>query len=298
MQWDEIARRQCGVVTRTQMVALGVGVGAVNGLLKSGRIERSGVAGVYRVSGAPITRESECWRAVLAARAPLSYLSAALWWDMPADGDGYLHVTRLQRRRFDWPAGIRIHRVGLAPEAVVERRGLPVTTPAETALDCMGWLPLSAARTFTDRAVQQGWVTAETIERRLEEASGRWGNRQLRRLLPQVRDGAAAESERRLHKLLSQAGIGGWLANHRVRVGSHTYFIDVAFPEGRLGIEIDGFAHHSGLAAFQLDRQRQNRLVGAGWTILRFTWADLDQRPDWVIATIRSLLAGDTRIGG
>jgi very-short-patch-repair endonuclease len=42
---------------------------------------------------------------------------------------------------------------------------------------------------------------------------------------------------------------------------------------------------------FQRDRRRQNRLIAAGWTVLRFTWWDLTERPDDVLAQIRAAVA-------
>jgi very-short-patch-repair endonuclease len=38
-----------------------------------------------------------------------------------------------------------------------------------------------------------------------------------------------------------------------------------------LVIEVDGWAYHRTPDRFQRDRERQNRLVAAGWTVLRFT---------------------------
>ena len=35
---------------------------------------------------------------------------------------------------------------------------------------------------------------------------------------------------------------------------------------------------------------RKNRLVAAGWTVLRFTWWDLTQRPDYVVASICAMM--------
>lgn len=99
-------------------------------------------------------------------------------------------------------------------------------------------------------------------------------------------EGTHAESEHRFVALLREAALSGWEANHPIRVGARQYFIEVAFPRARLAIEIDGRAHHSDGDAFQRDRQRQNDLVAAGWTVLRFTWDDLVNRPDHVIARI------------
>ena len=94
-----------------------------------------------------------------------------------------------------------------------------------------------------------------------------------------------------MHRLLRRAGITGWVANLSVVVGGRRYELDIALPEIRLAIEIDGYAYHSGDEQFQRDRTRQNALIAAGWRILRFTWADINDRPDYVVAQIRRLLA-------
>jgi very-short-patch-repair endonuclease len=51
---------------------------------------------------------------------------------------------------------------------------------------------------------------------------------------------------------------------------------------------VDGWAWHHDAEAFRRDRQRQNVLVLAGWTVLRFTWSDLTHRPDRVIHDVRT----------
>lgn len=57
------------------------------------------------------------------------------------------------------------------------------------------------------------------------------------------------------------------------------YRLDYAWPPARLAVEVDGYASHAGLEAFGYDRERQNALVLAGWTVLRFTWAHVRDRP-------------------
>lgn len=54
------------------------------------------------------------------------------------------------------------------------------------------------------------------------------------------------------------------------------YRIDTAFPDQRLGIELDGFRFHARFpSAFKRHLARQNRLVGAGWRLLRYTRGEL-----------------------
>jgi very-short-patch-repair endonuclease len=71
--------------------------------------------------------------------------------------------------------------------------------------------------------------------------------------------------------------------------GSH--FIDLAYPDAKLAIELDGLRDHFSADAFKRDRRRQNEIVLAGYTVLRFTWEDVQDRWPNVEATIRRALA-------
>jgi very-short-patch-repair endonuclease len=153
---------------------------------------------------------------------------------------------------------------------------------------------MSAASTLFDRSIQQGWLRAADVEDRLRKCPGRSGNRRLRLLLGQLGDGAAAQSERMLHELLRRAGIRGWTGNYEVTVsGQVIAVIDVAFEAEMVAVELDGYAFHSDAARFRRDRSRQNQLTELGWTVLRFTWADLTERPAYVATTIANVLRRD-----
>jgi very-short-patch-repair endonuclease len=55
-------------------------------------------------------------------------------------------------------------------------------------------------------------------------------------------------------------------------------------------VEFDGDGHWD-RRVFVDDLRRQNGLVLAGWTVLRFSSADVLGRPAWVVETIRRALA-------
>lgn len=185
-----------------------------------------------------------------------------------------------------------MYRVFVPSERIEHRDGLPLTSRSWTLLDLLGRLPSDDACRLADRALQRGWLSRSDLERRLRDFPGRTGNRQLRMITARSADGAAAESERMLHRLLRRAGIAGWRANHPIwRDGELIAVTDVAVLPARLAIEVDGWAFHSDVDRFQRDRHRQNALQALGWTVLRFTWADLSQRPAYVLATIRGQLA-------
>ena len=202
-----------------------------------------------------------------------------------------MHVTRHERQRLLTSNRIRVHRTLLVPSAVTTRLGLRITTRTETLLDCLGWLRRGAARTLLDRAFQQQWLARQDLERRLDEQAGRWGNRQLARLLRESRPGAEAESERLLQRLLDQAGIDGWRGNYPIVVFGRRFRLDVAFLEQRVDVEVDGWAYHRSKERRDSDLERDNLLTQAGWRVLRFSWEDVADRPDYVLGTIGSVLA-------
>lgn len=116
---------------------------------------------------------------------------------------------------------------------------------------------------------------------------GRYGSPAARRLLQAADDGAQSEAERILLRLLRTGGLTGWKANFPV----NGYRIDVAFLVEKVAVEVDGFAFHSDPDAFHNDRVRQNSIALQGWQVLRFTWLDLTEYPERVLATIRSALS-------
>ena len=89
--------------------------------------------------------------------------------------------------------------------------------------------------------------------------------------------------------LLARAGITGWVANAPIHdaTGSLIGVGDLVFLAERVVVELDGRAYHVTPDRFERDRHRQNRLIGDGWTVLRFTWRDLTRRPGYVTATVR-----------
>lgn len=67
--------------------------------------------------------------------------------------------------------------------------------------------------------------------------------------------------------------------------------VDIAFPEVKLAIEIDGWQHHGKtLDAFKSDRKRQNLFVAHGWRVLRFFPGEISKTPGECIGMIRMVL--------
>jgi very-short-patch-repair endonuclease len=92
--------------------------------------------------------------------------------------------------------------------------------------------------------------------------------------------------EPRFARLVRRFGLPEPVFQHPV--GS--YRVDFAWPAVLLAAEVDGYAAHGGRHQFQRDRDRQNALVAQGWTVLRFTWADVVRRPAGVARTLAAAL--------
>lgn len=111
------------------------------------------------------------------------------------------------------------------------------------------------------------------------------------RLLVESRGEPWSFAERRTHSVLHEAGIEGWVANHPVPIGDSLFYVDVAFREVKLALEIDGRFHEDDRRQFESDRWRQNALVLNGWTVLRFTWPMVRDHPQALVDTVCAALA-------
>lgn len=288
--WMTVAHNQHGAISRSQLRGAGLSDDRIDGLLQAGVLVQQRRKGVFCAAVVNATDLTRCWTAVLAARATLSHLSAARIWGIEVPGDGRVHVTAPDRRMTRMPAGVRVHRVLLPPGAVVQRDGLPIIERSRTVLDCLGLLSRSSARKLFDRALQQEWITVDGVRRRLDDEPRRRGNVMLRLLLDEGTEGDAP-SERLLMQLLRDAGIVGWKVGLKVDVGWSVFKVDLGFPLARIALEVDGWANHVDVERFRADRIRTNALTAAGWTVYRFTWDQLVERPWSVVATVRAALA-------
>lgn len=232
------------------------------------------------------TRAAVAWAG---AGAVASGLTAAWWWQLREWAPGAAEVTVPRMRARRCPSDVILRRRDLDPVDLVVLRGLPVTALPLTVLDAAAALGPDSGPPLVDRALQRRVSFAE-LHAAYCRSVGRHGSPWLGRVLRRAADGACSQAERVLHRLMRRARIDGWVANCQVVLAGVKYWVDVAFVESRLALEIDGWAWHSDVARFTHDRRRQNALVLAGWTVLRFTWHDLAAQPEAVIAQIRLAL--------
>ena len=291
MRLADLARHQDGVFSRRQARESGLSSQQVRRRVRSGTWTEIANR-VYADRGLPMTAAAWRWAAMLSCgpKAVVSHRSAAQLWGMP--------VSVPPRPEISFPAHtrpgprVKVHRVDVPPSDVQIVAGQKVTSRERTVADCLLVLSEPQGRTLLDRALQRGWVRPESLARRVQGAKGHHGAAKARRLMSSADPSTVSEAERVAQALLLAAGVTGWVSGHPLLVGGRVVAVlDVAFPAVLMAIEIDGWAWHSDPERFQDDQRRQNALVAAGWTVLRFTWADLIERPEQVVATVVRTLA-------
>ena len=235
--------------------------------------------------------------AVLLTAPPGSVAShgtaAALWGvEVPLQdrSDRRIHVTVPMASRSESRRDRQVHRTPLPDDDVTRRGAMPVTTPGRTWRDLAGVLEPAALLAVADQLLAR-WCDRPDLEAHLARRPTGRGSARARAVLPVADPRAESPMESVLRWLLHEAGLPAPELQYVVRDGAGVFLgrADLAWPEQRVLVEFDGDVHR-GRGVFVNDVRRQNRLVAAGWIVLRFTSADVLGRPDEVVAEIRRAL--------
>ena len=140
-----------------------------------------------------------------------------------------------------------------------------------------------------DLAEQRGLVDFAELRKAIEAHPTRPGSPSLQARCPATPPDTVTRSEleERFLALCDDHGLPRPNVNTRIE-GTE---VDFVWRDGRLIVEVDGYAYHRSPSAFEDDRARDVALTVAGWAVLRFTWAQITSRPRWVAAAIRRRLA-------
>jgi hypothetical protein len=172
---------------------------------------------------------------------------------------------------------------------VVQLRGFPATSPLRTAFDLSRRLPLVDAVAAVDAALHNRTVELAEFRSYVVEHSRCAGVAQARRVAELADASAESPMETRLRMLLVLAGLPPPQAQVPLYDDRGRFLgrPDLYYPEQRVGLEYDGSTHRDSLVE---DNRRQNRLLGAGFRLLRFTAADVYNTPDAVVAQVDAAL--------
>ncbi|ANH39870.1 hypothetical protein I601_3464 [Nocardioides dokdonensis FR1436] len=298
-----------GVVLRRDLVAAGIHDNAIARLVRAGELVRMrhGVYAVAQQWNQATARE----RHVMLSRGvvrlygqdvALSHVSAALVYGAPDHGLPltHVHLTDLAGAGERTQASVRHHRGGCRVDELSRRGECWITAPTRTALDTAAIVDRDAAVCVLDWFFQQGLSSPEECQYQLDARSVWSDHLDLALKLGYARVGSDSVAETLARLAFLDAGLPepelqlevrdqrGWLIGR----------VDFAWPEHRLIVEFDGRQkYHSmrrpGESIEEMvlrEKQREDRIREAtGWTVIRITWADL-QQPSLLIARLRRYL--------
>lgn len=212
-----------------------------------------------------------------------------------------VHVTHAWKPPSRTTAGIPLvrHAVDLPERDRAVVLGRPVTSIERTMVDCARSLPGPGALVVADSGLRAG-ADVDVVAEILDEAAGRRGVRQARRLvgLADVRAESVAESI--LRWILHDAQLDPPELAVEAPTWRGRYWIDVAWPDLMVGVEFDGAVKYSGgrygdpRQRLLDEKRRHDALTEAGWVLIHVTWDDL-RRPEILVARVRTALARRTR---
>ena len=268
-----LARVQYGVASRAQLVDLGLTRNEIERRVTVGNLHPIH-RGVYAVGHTVLKREGHWIAATLATDGVLSHITAATAWGF-AKSAGAIHVTvpgdpgRAKRR------GLNIHRSRtLTPDDITLLDRIPVTEPHRTITDL--------ARTIKGRPLERAVNLAERLidfERLRATAPPS--------LQAVLRAYTTAHTRSELEEMFLRLCDARGLPRPEANVRIEGMECDFVWRDRHLIVEVDGYAFHRSPRAFETDHARDVELRVVGWTVLRFTYEQVTNRPDWVADRIR-----------
>jgi very-short-patch-repair endonuclease len=288
-----LARRQHGVVTRPQLLELGLGEAAIDSRLANGRLRKLH-SGVYTLGHGLVSREG-LWLAAtfrVGRSAVLSHGSAAaLWGIRRAPENGGIQVSAPHRTHP--PKGIQRHYMRLATDEMTARRRIPVTTLARTLFDLASETSIEGLEGAIREAEYLHRFPLEALEKLRCRHRGQRGTRTIESCLSRLdfapRGRTRSELEGRFRSLLARTDLPTPELNALLDLDGYKVEADCLWRNQRVIAELDGGRAHRTRVAFETDRERDRRLLVAGWRVIRITWRQL-ARSASLQADLRHLL--------
>lgn len=287
----ELAQRQHSVVSRRQLLALGMGRRAINGRLERGQLHEV-FRGVYVVGVRRISRRGRWMAAVLACGkgAVLSHRSAGRLWRLLPPAGEWVDVTcskaEVERK------GIVGHRSQLREDEWLVRDGIPVTSPFRTIFDLAAVLQMRELERAFHEAEAREVTDRVSLPMLLERYPGRRGAKNLRALLEAGRPVGITrnEFEEAFVALVDRYGLRRPRMNAPLAIRGRFFEVDALWEREQVAVELDSRTIHGTRKKFESDRLRDRILVAEGWRTMRVTWRQLHEEPAEIAADLRAAL--------
>jgi len=301
---NEVAARQHGLVTRSDLERLGIGRDGRRAAVATGALVPLGRR-TFTAGGAPPTDRQRVLAACLdtggvACRGTAAWLHGIEGFDPGAPPNV---VVAKATSDYRLPIADVHASTWLPVDDVLRIDGIPCLSVARTLFSLAAAVPsvhLDAVVDAVDVAVRDGkasdpwlWWLLERIRCR-----GRNGVTVFEDLLVERAGGKVTESwlEREFLKVLAAAGLRLPRCQRRIqRRGAFVARVDFAYDDLGIVIEVSGHTRHSTRRQQAADARRRNELALAGFLVVEFTYDDLVSDPAYVVARMLEILADRRR---
>lgn len=203
--------------------------------------------------------------------------------------DDHLVVQLIHDNRRN-PPGVQTHRDRIDDDEIVLIAGMPVTSPARTALDLGCWYPTMSAVAGIDALARATQFDAAELELLASRYPGRRGVARARQAIELFDAGAQSPKESWLRVVLMQAGLPRPHTQIPVcdEFGTTFAYLDMGWEDVKVAVEYDGDQHRSDRRQYSWDVRRSETLQRLGWIVIRVLAGD---RPAEVVGRVRAALA-------
>lgn len=271
------------------------------------RIRRGAYAASEPASPGPAMEHLRLIRATVAQLTMpgvISHESAGVVHALPywADRLARVHVTRPDQGSGRVRRYVHLHRSPLSEREITSIDGLEVTSLARTAVDLGRVLDPFRALPIVDAVLARGASVTDLDE--VVSASGRQpGNPRVRRLIEMAdgRSESVGESCSRLVFFREAIPMPTLQFEVRDEFGQLIGRSDFCWEQQRVLGEFDGKIKYTSLLrpgqsasdVVIAEKRREDLLRGLGWTVVRWTWADL-HKPASLLRQLRRVLGPST----
>lgn len=279
-----VAGQQWGVIGADQLRDVGVGPSMVKRWRARGLLHERH-PGVYLFGHESVPIEGALVAALLHAGpdAVLSHATAAWWWRLIPHPPETIEVSSANDVKST--DGVIVHH----PRRIsgTRHRRLPVTTVAQTLLDFASQASKEQLRLALAEAEYRDLLNVDEVRAVL--GRGRPGSRALRKAIAR-HEPRYAWARSRLERAFLDLCRRHRIPLPQLNVTVNGWLVDAVWPEQRVVVELDGYRNHRTRAQLERDHERDLQLRAAGYTVVRYTEAQVRDQPKKIAADLRALL--------
>lgn len=186
--------------------------------------------------------------------------------------------------------GIKVHGDRLEDDEIVIVTGVPITSPARTALDLGCWYPLTTAVAAIDALARATDIKAADVGLLMDRYCGRRGIALARQAVGLFDAGAQSPKESWLRVVLIKAGLPRPQTQIPIQdeFDHAVAYLDMGWEDAKVAVEYDGEQHRSDRWQYTWDIRRLEMLERRGWIVIRVVAGD---RPEQIVRRVRTALA-------